>query len=61
MRKPGQGRPFNFVHDINAIYFRFYTHDWFYNDPGYSDEFVARNGWKFDGQVFYRKKESKDE
>lgn len=57
MRKPGEGRPFNFVHDINKIYFTFnMVNNWFYTNTGYSDEFVKRAGYKFDGQFFYREK-----
>ena len=48
-------RPYNFVHDIDAIYFKFRVYNWFYNDPGYSDEYRERNGYHFDGQIFYKR------
>lgn len=48
-------KPFGFVHDINLIYFRFHTADWFYPNPGYSKEMIERAGWQFDGQFFYKK------
>lgn len=56
MRKPGEGKPFDFVHDINLVYFKFPSLDWFYPQPGYSDELTAKEGYKFDGQIFYKKK-----
>lgn len=51
-------RPFNFIHDITKIYFTFHGGcKWFYTTTGYSDEFVQRNGYKFDGQFFYKEAE----
>lgn len=47
-------KPFGFVHNINDIYFTFSEMHWFYNNPGYTDDFIDKNGWKFDGQVFYK-------
>lgn len=51
-------RPYGFIHDINAKYFKLYTLDWFYPETGYSDEYTERFGWNFDGQVFYRSAEA---
>lgn len=47
-------RPFGFIHNINLIYFKFYNSDWFYPQPGYSEEMTKRVGYRFDGQVFWR-------
>jgi len=50
-------RPYGFVPDITKIYFTFHmVNNWFYTATGYSDEFVKRNGYRFDGQFFYKEK-----
>lgn len=56
MRKPDEGRPFNFVHNIYIMYHKFHNSDWFYPATGYSEEFQKRVCWKFDGQFFYKEK-----
>jgi hypothetical protein len=45
-------RPYDFIHDIKNTYFKFHNLDWFYPNPGYSEEMTKRYGYKFDGQIF---------
>lgn len=52
--KPAR-KPFGFIHDIRTMYFTFSDKAWFYPDPGYSKESVKKNGYNFDGQIFFKK------
>lgn len=50
-------RPFGFIHDIRLKYFKFHglKMPWFYPEPGYSADYVKRNGYDFDGQIFFKR------
>ena len=47
-------RPYKFIHDITKKYHKFHNQHWFYPADGYSDNFIKRNCYSFDGQVFFK-------